>query len=319
MVNKIQNNRQRILELLAGARGDTLSGVSISEQTGISRVAVWKHIKALKTEGLPIASRPRGYALESGADLLLPFCFRNGLRERIFHFHEVDTTMNTARALARKGAPHMSCCIAEHQTQSRGRLNRKWVADKGGLWFTLILKPDTPPPMAYVYNFASGLCLSRVIQRTLNLEARVKWPNDLLLEGRKLVGILSEMETRSDMISYLLIGIGVNVNNNPSGEGLDAVSLKNALGRPVSRQALLTAFLDDFSGLTQTLDRPGAVQDLMARWKTRSSTIGTSVRVETLDKTVTGIARDVDDTGTLIVETEAGRLTPVIYGDCFHT
>ena len=319
MVNETQNTKQKILALLVKAGSATLSGVRISEETGISRVAVWKHIKALKSEGIPIVSTPKGYTIESADDLMLPDYFRDDLRDRIFYYPEVETTMDTAKTLAREGAPHMSCCIAEHQSRGRGRMNREWVSDAGGLWFTLILKPDVPPPMAYAFNFAAGLSLSRVIRRTLNLDASVKWPNDLLLEGKKLVGLLSEMETRGDMIRHLLIGIGVNVNNDPTNDTFEATSLKNVLGKSVSRRELLTDFIDDFTARTRNLAAPNAIPELITRWKTCTSTIGSHVRVETLNDTITGIARDVDDSGTLIVETETGRIKPIIYGDCFHT
>ncbi len=315
MVNKKQLTKTKVLKILFQAKGKILSGVRISEETGISRVAVWKHIKALKDSAISIDTHPRGYALAAPEDLLEPFCFRTDLQDRIFHFQEVETTMDTAKKLAGEGAPHMSCCVAEHQTRGRGRLKREWVTSKGGLWFTLILKPDLPPPMVYAYNFAASLSLSRTLNRLFDLDTKVKWPNDLLLNGKKLTGLLSEMETQADMIKHLLIGIGINVNNDPSNEAFEAISLKNALGRSVSRRHILTEFLDDFDTLTQHMDIP----HLMAQWKTQTSTIGTRVRVETLNNTVTGTALDVDDTGTLIVKTENQETCKIIYGDCFHT
>ena len=315
MVNKTHSNKIKILKKLFQSEGEILSGVSLSEETGISRVAVWKHIKALKEYGISIESRPRGYVLADPDDLLEPFCFREDLQDRIFHFQEVETTMDTAKQLAGEGAPHLSCCVAEHQTRGRGRLKRKWVTSKGGLWFTLILKPDLPPPMVWIYNFAASLTLSRTINRLFDLDSRVKWPNDLLLDGKKLTGLLSEMETQADLVKHLLIGIGINVNNDPSKEAFEAVSLKNALGRSVSRRGILTAFLDDFSELTRDMDIPA----LMAQWKRQTSTIGTRVRVETLNHVVSGTALDVDDNGTLIVKTETGETSKIIYGDCFHT
>ncbi len=136
----MKNTKQKILALLVNAGSSTtLSGVRISEETGISRVAVWKHIKALKAEGIPIASTPKGYTMESADDLLLPHCFRENIRDRIFYYPEVETTMDTAKTLAREGAPHMSCCIAEHQSRGRGRMNREWVSDAGARDPSLLL------------------------------------------------------------------------------------------------------------------------------------------------------------------------------------
>jgi len=229
MVNKIKDNKKIILELLYRASGDTLSGVKISEAVGISRVAVWKHIAALKQSGFSIDSGPNGYVLSNPGDLLLPFCFEPPVREQIHYFQEVETTMDTAKALAREGAPHLSCVIAEHQTKGRGRLNREWVSSGGGLWFTLILTPPEPPPLVYIYNFAASLSLSRVLNQLFDVDVSVKWPNDLLLGQEKLAGMLSEMETRGDMVQFLVMGIGINVNNDPSNEEFKAVSLKNVL------------------------------------------------------------------------------------------
>ena len=314
-VNQVQKTQTQVLKLLYNAKGQTLSGVQISEQTGISRVAVWKHIKALKALRIPISSSPKGYALADPDNLLEPFCFPLELQEQIYHFQEVETTMDTAKLLARDGAPHMSCCVAEHQTKGRGRLNREWVSDRGGLWFTLILKPDIPPPMAYIYNFAASLSLSCVINTLYNLETRVKWPNDLLLEGKKITGLLSEMETRADMIQFLVIGIGTNVNNDPANDSFDATSIQNTLGKPVSRRNLLSEFLLDFKNRTTEMDIP----KIMAQWREQTTTIGSRVRVETLGKTLSGTATHVDDLGTLFIETRDGKTEKIIYGDCFHT
>lgn len=314
MVNQSNNKRTQILELLFRAGGETLSGVRISQETGISRVAVWKHIKALKEEGFDIQSLAKGYVLGNPGDLMLPFCFDGDLADRIFHFSEVNTTMDTARNLAKEGAPHLSCVVAENQTRSRGRLNRQWESARGGLWFTLILKPDIPPPLAYLYNFAASLSLSRAIQDLYGLDARVKWPNDLLLDGKKLVGLLSEMETQADMIRFLLLGIGINVNNDPTSDQFSAVSISRALGKPVSRRDLLSRFMAGFREQIRDMDPARIIRN----WKTRTSTIGTRVRVETHQQTVEGLATDVDDTGALLVTDDNQNLQKIIYGDCFY-
>jgi BirA family biotin operon repressor/biotin-[acetyl-CoA-carboxylase] ligase len=314
MVNKIKNNRETILELLYKACGETLSGVKISQETGISRVAVWKHITALKQNGFAIDSKPNGYVLSAPEDLLLPFCFEQPFRKQIHHYQEVETTMDTAKTLAREGAPHLSCVVAEHQSKGRGRLNREWVSSKGGLWFTLILKPHLPPPLVYIYNFAASLSLSRVLNQLFAMDVSVKWPNDLLLGKKKLAGMLSEMETRGDMVRFLLIGIGINVNNNPANESFKAVSLKNVLKKKVSRKEILTAFLSEFQSQIQEINCP----DIINQWKEQTSTIGSRVRVETFDKIYEGTAVDVDETGALIIEDDQQNRQKIIYGDCFH-
>ena len=164
MVNKQKNIKNSILLLLYKAQGRTVSGVSLSNELEVSRVAIWKHISALKKDGFEIESNAKGYVLKGHEDLLLPFCFDTELRDRIFHFQHLDSTMNKAKILAKQDVPHSSVVIAENQTAGRGRLNRQWFSSKGGLWFTLILKPDIPPVLAYIYNFAAGLSLARTIK-----------------------------------------------------------------------------------------------------------------------------------------------------------
>lgn len=315
MVNKIQDKKKTILNLLYQAGGKTLSGVILSKATGISRVGVWKHINALKQNGFPIDTTAKGYILSHPEDLLLPFCFEPPFRERIYHFQEVETTMDRAKALAREGAPHLSCVVAELQTKGRGRLNRQWVSSRGGLWFTLILRPSLPPPLVYIYNFAASLSLSRVLNQLFDVDVRVKWPNDLLINGQKLAGMLSEMETRADLVQFLTIGIGINVNNDPANKEFKAISLKKICKKNLARKQILARFLSEFQDLIQEIDAPA----IIAQWKEHTATIGSRVRVETFDRVYEGKAIDVDETGALIIEDDQNQRQKIIYGDCFHT
>lgn len=318
MVNETQNIKTKILEILYQAKEDTISGVKLSEVLQVSRVAVWKHITALKESGFDIESRAKGYVLLTPDDLLLPFCFKESLQDRIFHFQTLDSTMDKAKRLA-KDAPHLSVVIAENQTTGRGRLNRKWFSARGGLWFTLILKPQIPPQLAYIYNFAASLSLSRSLNRLFNLDVRVKWPNDLLLNKKKLTGLLSEMETRGDMVEFLNIGIGINVNNQPRDYEPRAVSLKDVLKKTVSRRLILETFLDDFKTLVSPLIQPAGCGRIIDQWKEMTSTIGSRVRIETMTEVYEGLAVDVDETGALLIKDAAGKTKKIIYGDCFHT
>lgn len=315
MVNEIQAKKEEILKLLFKAGGSFVSGVSLSKATGISRVGVWKHINSLKQNRFPIHSTAKGYLLSNPEDLLLPFCFAPPLRNRIYHFQEVETTMDMAKTLAREGAPHLSCVVAEHQTKGRGRLNRQWISSRGGLWVTLILRPCLPPPLVYIYNFAASLSLSRVLNRMFDVDVRVKWPNDLLIHGQKLAGMLSEMETRADLVQFLTIGIGINVNNDPANKEFKAVSLKKVLKKNLDRKQILAGFLSEFQDLIQEIDPPAIIH----QWKEHTATIGSRVRVETFDRVYEGRAIDVDETGALIIEDDQKKHQKIIYGDCFHT
>ena len=276
---------------------------------------MWKHIKALKESGFDIESRPKGYVLLNHEDLLLPFCFKKEFQKKIFHFQELESTMDKAKFLAKNKALHLSVVIAENQTTGRGRLNRKWFSSKGGLWFTLILKPKAPPQLSYIYNFAASLSLSRSLRQLFGVDVSVKWPNDILLNGKKLVGLLSEMETRGDMVEYLNIGIGINVNNQPQKNEPKAISLKDVLHKNLSRRLILETFLENFKNQIQTID----CHRIIELWKKQTSTIGSHVRIETLTDAYEGLAIDVDEAGTLIIKDNKGKIKKIIYGDCFHT
>jgi BirA family biotin operon repressor/biotin-[acetyl-CoA-carboxylase] ligase len=314
MVNEQKNNKEKILKILYLAKGKTISGVSLSDALSISRVAVWKHIKTLKESGYGVESRPKGYVLLNPDDLLMPFCFKKEFQNKIFHFQELETTMDKAKSLAKNDAPHLSVVIAENQTTGRGRLNRKWISSKGGLWFTLILKPGTPPPLSYIYNFTASLSLSTSLRQLFDVNVSVKWPNDLLLNGKKLVGLLSEMETRGDMVEFINIGIGINVNNQPQKHEPKAISLKDVLNKTVSRRLILETFLEDFKNRIQVID----CQKIIELWKEQTSTIGSRVRIETISDVFEGLAVDVDDNGALMVKDNTGKTKKIIYGDCFH-
>jgi BirA family transcriptional regulator, biotin operon repressor / biotin---[acetyl-CoA-carboxylase] ligase len=308
------NTRDKVLRILFLAKGETVSGVRLSDMLGISRVSVWKHISALKEAGFNVKSCARGYALLNSDDILLPFCFGPESESRIFHFQELDSTMDKARNLAREGAPHLSLVIAENQTAGRGRLRRKWFSAKGGLWFTLILKPDIPPLLSYIYVFAASLSLSLTLERMFGLNVRVKWPNDLLLNGKKLAGLLSEMETSGNLVDFINIGVGLNVNNQPDQFEHRAISIKESLGNSVARCRIIKTFLEDFKQRIHLID----CNSIISLWKERTSTIGSHVRVETFGEVYEGLAIDVDETGALLVRGELGKIKKIIYGDCFY-
>ncbi|MCK5542547.1 MAG: biotin--[acetyl-CoA-carboxylase] ligase [Desulfobacterales bacterium] len=310
--------RKKVLQALFKSSEDIVSGVSLSEELGISRVAVWKHIKSLKANGIEINSTSKGYSLPNKDDLLFPFCFEK-YQEKIHFFPSVSTTMNTAKKMARTGINDFSVVVAQNQTEGRGRLNRKWISSEGGLWFTLILKPELPPPLAYILNFAASLSLARCLNALFKIDAKVKWPNDLLIKNEKLAGLLSEMETEGDMLKFVNIGIGLNVNNNPKKDIPDSISIKNITGKHVSGRKILIKFLGIFEELYHKINNQTiSHQDIILMWKENTSTIGNYVRIETFGKKFEGLAIDVDSTGALLLNTDDGQPKKIIYGDCFY-
>lgn len=304
--------KSKILNILR-AHGEVISGEAISAELKISRVSVWKHIQKLKELEYEIESTPNGYRLIHSPDALFPWEF--GERSsRIHFFSEIPSTMDTARDLARKGSPDFTVVIAQRQTKGRGRLTRSWISDDGGLYFSIILRPSIPPVLSYRVNFAASLCLTKILRRMFKINALVKWPNDILVDGGKICGMLSELEAETDRVSFINLGIGLNVNNDPAPKEQKAASLKRILGQQVERRLILSEFLDEFEAMIGGI----AEENVIPEWKKYTGTLNQPVRVVTLHDTFEGIARDVEDDGGLILELEGGKTRKVLYGDCFH-
>ena len=236
--------RERILEILRAEDG-IVSGEVLSEKLGISRVSVWKHIQKLEKCGYEILSMPKGYRLLHSPDIPFPWEL-SGREERVHYFEEAESTMDIARSLARKGCPHFTVVIAGRQTKGRGRLQRLWHSSEGGLYFTVVCRLHLPPRQSSKISFAASLCLAKTFRESFGIAADVKWPNDILVGGRKLCGMLSEMEADDDLLSFVNIGMGININNTPSLEEAKAVSAKEILNKELSRKQVLSEFLNRF-------------------------------------------------------------------------
>jgi len=221
--------------------------------------------------------------------------------------------MDLAKDLAEKGCPSMTVVIAEAQSMGRGRLNRQWRSSAGGLYFTLVIRPDLPPEACGRMNFLASVVLTRVLRRRYGIPAMVKWPNDILVAEQKLSGMLSEMNATAGRLSHVAIGIGINVNNDPPSVNPPAISLKRLLNRRVPRQPLLRDFLDDFEIAMNQADH----QEIMAQWKASAITMNRAVTIRTTREKIQGTAVDVDMDGALVLRLADGRMKRVVYGDCF--
>ena len=303
--------KRRILDILKQDRR-VVSGETLSTELGISRVSVWKHIRKLQELGYGIESTTRGYRLLKSPDALYSWEFP-GREDRMHYVAETDSTMVLAKEMARKGCPHMTVIVAGRQKKGRGRLRRTWLSAKGGLYFTLVLRPDIPTELAPRVNFFAGLILAQTLRNMYDIEAMVKWPNDILVEKRKLVGMLAEMEAEADMVTCMNIGIGINVNNRPRPREQEATSLKQLLHRNVSRSRLLAAFLDQF----EKQFKPDVLETVIDGWKQYTLTIGRRVTVVTTRETTKGLAVDVDASGALLLKLADGSIKRIISGDCF--
>jgi len=302
----------RILGALRDCGGD-LSGQMLSQWLGVSRVAVWKHIRSLRQDGYLIQASPRGYRLVSSPDLLLPYEFPD-IEQRIHYFPEIGSTMDVARELAKKGAGEGTLVIAEVQTGGRGRLGRHWLSPQGGIYCTIVLRPTIGPAYAPRINLMAAVAVAATIRKLFGLDTQLKWPNDVLIAGKKVCGILAEMNAEMDVVSFVNVGIGINANNSVTRFEKTATSLKNVLGRGISRKELLSVLIGEMERRRPLLLKA----DLLREWKELSATLNKEVRVVSLGEELTGQAVDIDNAGALVLKTSDGSLRTIVAGDCTH-
>jgi len=309
---KVNETKKQILKALREC-GGYLSGETLSSQLGTSRVSIWKHIRSLKEDGYVIEASPRGYRLVSSPDLLLPYEFP-GLEQRIHYFPEIGSTMDTARELAKKGAGEGTIVIAEAQTHGRGRLSREWLSPEGGIYFTLVLRPRISPAYAPRINLMASVAVAATIRKLFGLKAELKWPNDVLIEGRKVCGILAEMDAEMDVVNFVNVGIGINANTSIPQFEKTVTSLKDALGREISRKEFLSVLLMEIERQQPLLMKA----DLLEEWKKLSVTLNKDVRIVAPGEVIGGRAIDIDTTGALIIKERNGSVKKAMAGDCIH-
>ena len=311
----MKNNPSKKGQLLKELRSqeEIISGEQLSAVLGISRVSVWKHIHKLQELGYHIMSTPSGYQLIDSPDIPFPWEFSDH-DYNILYYPEVSSTMDIAKKLARKGCPDFTVVVAGRQTRGRGRLKRQWLSDDGGLYFTLVLRPDIPVLLSSRVNFLASLTLTRVLRELFQIDAAVKWPNDILVDGHKISGMLSELEAETDRVLFISIGMGINVNNDPSGVEPGASSLKKITDREISKKILLTRFLAEFEERVKRAE----FENVISEWKKYTVTLNRRVKIVTHKEVSEGLAVDVEQDGALVLELADGTRKKIVYGDCFH-
>ncbi|MDD4940545.1 MAG: biotin--[acetyl-CoA-carboxylase] ligase [Candidatus Omnitrophica bacterium] len=298
-----------------------VSGDELSRHLHISRAAAWKHILQLRGLGYDIASVPHlGYQLAACPDRLYPAEVRSGLRTRLIgrvvhYFDHVASTMDTAMRFAQDGAVEGTVVIAETQTRGRGRLGRLWASPKyKGIYCSVIVRPDTAAAGVAPITLMAAVSVCAAVRRSAGLDAQIKWPNDILLDNKKLGGILTEMNGSLDRVNYVIIGIGINVNDAPA-EG--ATSLAKQSCRHESRVALMQELLRQIEQYYMRFRK----QDLMSileAWRQCSATLGRRVRIDMRSSRIDGTAVDIDADGGLLVRRDSGIIEKVLAGDVVH-
>lgn len=313
----------KILNELKKAQ-DYISGEYLSETLNVSRTAIWKHIKNLKAKGYIIEGiSNKGYKLISSPDLLtkselLPLLKTSVIGRNIIHFDDIDSTNIKAKELAQKDIEDGSLIVAEKQTLGSGRFNRKWVSPKGGLWFTLILRPNIPPNEAPKITQIAAASVYKTLN-DFDINTTIKWPNDILLNDKKLCGILAEMKCDMDSVHYLVLGIGMNVNINESDfdEAVKSIatSLKIQYNIEFKRSEVLSTFLTHFENLYNKFINNLDLSETISICRDHSNIFGRKAKLITYNKEEIVTCISLSDTGDLIVRDSSGNEKAVLAGE----
>lgn len=313
----------RILEVLRAKSHAYISGEQLSQELNMSRTAIWKHVNALRDLGYKVeAITSVGYKLVSSPELLLPLEVKNGLNTRVIgqniHWeYEVNSTNTLALQLADQGSPEGTLVVSESQKQGRGRLGRSWISQpETGIYMSLILRPTFVPMKASCITFISAIAVTEAIKEYLGIDAKIKWPNDVMILGKKTAGILTELRAEMESIHYVIVGIGINVNNThfPKALSEKVTSLALEYHEKVSRIKLLQALLRSFERwyLRTLKEQPGQTFE---RWRDLSCTLGNLVEVNLGDEIARGLATRLEPNGSLYLKLDSGEERQILAGD----
>ncbi len=301
-----------------------VSGEELSNSLGVSRTAVWKHINELRKEGYIIeSSSKKGYMLVGSPDILdkRELVIQEGqqIGRELFHFDEIDSTNNYAKKVANEGCPHGTVIVAERQTLGRGRVGRQWQSDNScGLWFSTVVRPDLEPERVQIITLAAAIAVVEGIKGELGINCGIKWPNDIILDSSKLGGILTELSAEPGHVNYVVVGIGINVNQNLSDFDTDlqnkATSIYINTGKKYSRVRLLGSILSSFEKIYSTFLK-GRAEEIIDRWNRYSVTVGKEVKIVSKDIEYIGTAQSIASDGKLVVKCKDGRTINVSAGE----
>ena len=315
----------KILSLLKSHKSEYLSGQDLSDVLKISRVAVWKHIKKIRSLGYKIESKQQsGYKLIGISDLLLPWEITENLKtkfigKRVYYFDSIDSTQNFALKIASKDNENGTVIISKKQTGGKGRMKRKWFSPIGGIWMSIIIHPDFDISNTILVPIATSLALCKAMEKTTKIRPELKWPNDITIKGKKVAGILVDTSIESNKIESLILGVGINfkikqeklkkiIINSPNYYGATTLVKKNE-----SALHLVQQFLYELEVIFQWINS-GLTKKIIFEWTKRSSTIGKNISIINDKKIVTGKATKIDNDGALIISKNK-KSTRILIGD----
>lgn len=323
---------RKVLEVLKQNSESYISGEKLSEYLGVTRTSVWKYINSLKEAGYNIESVTRnGYKLMDSPDILNEFEVAYDLKtgfigNKIVYLKEVDSTNLYARKIALEGAVDGTVVVADAQTAGRGRLGRNWSSQPGkGIWMSVVLKPQISPEEIQIITIGASVAVVRAIYQATGIKAGIKWPNDIICEGKKVCGILTEMNSEIEMVNFLVLGIGINVNHTISDFPDEIRSIATSLAlysqnnnknnvKIFRRSDIIKKLLYELEQIYNKIKK-GETKDIIDDWKLHSSTLGKQVRVIYKNSAYTGTAIDLQEDGRLVVKCDDGTIRDVYSGE----
>jgi BirA family biotin operon repressor/biotin-[acetyl-CoA-carboxylase] ligase len=318
-----------ILQFLRNTPVGFVSGEEIARHLKMTRTAVWKKVQHLRAAGYEIeASRRLGYHLVQAPDLLTPEEVLPGLETRTFgrrihYFPALPSTNTEAYQLALQGGREGEIVIAECQKKGRGRVGRPWFSPAFvNLYLSVILRPPISPHQASLITFVAAVATAEAVERFSGVKPSIKWPNDILVKGRKLAGLLNEIHSEADRIHFVILGIGINLNVDENMFPIKirplATSLKREMGRAISRKAFLQILLEELEHWYEIFLRKGS-SAILSAWRDRARIAGKQVKISSFDEVFVGRAVDVDSEGALLVQTRDGKQKRIVAGDVEYT
>lgn len=315
--------KTEVLKLLK-ERDEYVSGQEICDRLQVSRTAVWKIMKQLQSEGYEIqAVRNRGYRLLEVADVMTEAELRSSMDSvwtggSLVYYEETDSTNTRAKKLAEEGAGDKTLVVTEHQTAGKGRRGRSWVAEKGsGIWMSLLLRPQISPSSASMLTLVAALAVAQGIEKISGLDTKIKWPNDIVCDGKKVCGILTEMSAELETIHYVIVGIGINVTmtNFPEELKEKASSLCLLTGKTISRSPIVAAVLQSFEDIYAKFLEAGDLSTLLEEYEQKLANKNCEVTVLDPSETYRGVCLGIDKTGELLVQLKDGTINRVVSGE----
>lgn len=315
--------KEQILSLFKQADGEFVSGESLSHALECSRTAIWKVIEELRSEGYQFeAVRRSGYRLIGVPDIPYPEEVKESLDTtfmgHVVHFFPtVESTQGIAHTLAKEGSPEGTVVIADQQSQGKGRLGRVWHSPSGsGIWMSILLRPRLELHRCPQLTLLAAVASVEAIREETGLPVMIKWPNDILYDGKKICGILTELSAEADCINYIIMGIGMNVNTPSFPEELQGIATSIAIeqNHNVTRVPLIRRVLEKLEEY-YLLYLESGFGPIKSKWESYALSIGKRVTIRRIHDTMNGLALGIDDQGVLLVQNEKGQVEKVFSAD----